>query len=134
MDYDADGADLFVLNLKGYFLTILTFGIYFFWWQKEAIEFYINNISLHKDNETIEFETSVEGGEIFALSIINMFIMMFTLGLGYAWVHVRTLKYIASNIHLSGTIDLDSVKQTENIYKDATGEDIEDMLDMDFVL
>ena len=134
MDYNAEGSDLLILNIKGYFLSIFTLGIYMFWWQKELIEFYINNLTMHKEEESIEFETSVEGGEILVLSIVNMFILMFTLGLGYAWVEMRIMKYITSNIHLQGTIDLDNINQTEAIYKDATGEDIEDMLDMDFVM
>ena len=29
-----------MLNLKGYFLTLITFGIYVFWWQKELFEYY----------------------------------------------------------------------------------------------
>lgn len=134
MEYDGNGAEYFMLNLKGYLLTLVTFGIYGFWWQQEIIEYYINNLKMHKDKESIDFETTVTGGGIFKLTIVNMIIMFCTLGLGYAWVQMRTFKYIASNIQLEGTIDLDNIHQTEAAYKDATGEDIGDMLDMDFVM
>jgi uncharacterized membrane protein YjgN (DUF898 family) len=134
MEYDGNGAEYFVLNIKGYFLTVITFGIYGFWWQKEIIEYYINNLKMHKNNESIDFQTTVTGGGIFKLTIVNIILMIFTLGLAYAWVQMRTFKYIASNIQLEGTIDLDNIHQTEASYKDATGEDIEDMLDMDFVM
>lgn len=132
--YEADGADYFVMNLKGYFLTLITFGIYMFWWQKDMFDFYINHLSLHKDEDSIELESTAKGGDILALSLVNMLIIIFTLGLGSAWVQIRTMKYILSNIKLEGTIDLDTINQTEENYKDATGEDIEDMLDMDFVM
>lgn len=134
MEYDGNGAEYFMLNLKGYLLTLITFGIYGFWWQQEIIEYYINNLKMHKDNQSIDFQTTVTGGGIFKLTIVNIILMIFTLGLAYAWVQMRTFKYIASNIELEGTIDLDTIHQTEAVYKDATGEDIGDMLDMDFVM
>ena len=134
MKYKGDGGDYLLMNLKGYFLTIITLGVYMFWWQKDMFDYYINNLSLHKDDEKIELESTVTGGEIFQLSIVNILILIFTLGIGSAWVEIRTMKYIMSNVNLAGTIDLDTIKQTEENYNDATGEDIEDMLDMDFVM
>jgi len=134
MKYRGEGSDYFLLNLKGYFLTLLTLGIYMFWWQKELFEYYVNNVSLHKDDEKIRLKSSVEGSGLLVLSLVNVLMLIFTLGLAYAWVEMRTLKYFISNIHLSGNIDLDAIQQTEDNYNDATGEDIEDMLDMDFVM
>lgn len=134
MEYDGDGGDYLIMNLKGYFLTIFTLGIYMFWWQKEMFDFYINNITLTKEKDSIELESTVTGGGIFSLSIVNILILIFTLGLGFAWVEVRTMKYLLSNVKMEGTIDLDTIKQTEANYTDATGEDIEDMLEMDFVM
>jgi uncharacterized membrane protein YjgN (DUF898 family) len=113
---------------------LITLGIYLFWGIPEIIAYYINNLKLHKNNESIEFESTITGGGVLKLAIVNAAISFCTLGLGYAWVQVRTFKYIASNIKLEGTIDLDNIHQTEAVYKDATGEDIGDMLDMDFVM
>ncbi len=131
--YNGDGGDYFILNLKGYFLSIITLGIYIFWWQKDLFEYYINNISLNKEGDKIELESTVTGGGLFKLTIVNLLMIIFTLGLGAAWVEIRTAKYLISNIYLKGTIDLDSISQTEENYKDATGDDIQDMLDMNFV-
>lgn len=133
-DYDGDGGDYFVLNLKGYFLTIFTLGIYLFWWQKDLFEYYIDNLSLNKDGKEIALNSTVTGGGFFKLGIVNLLIIIFTLGLGYAWVVTRTLQYIFNNIELEGNIDLDSIQQTEENFKDATGEDISDFLDLDFVM
>ena len=133
-NYKGDGAEYFVIFIKGYFLTIITLGIYSFWWQKDIFDYYINNISLHKGDEKMQFESTVTGGGIFELTVVNMFILIFTLGLGFAWAQTRTMKYLLSNIKLSGNLDLDDITQTEANYKDASGEDISDMLDMDFVM
>ena len=133
-DYQGDGADYFILNLKGYFLTIFTLGIYFFWWQKDLFEYYIDNLSINKENKEIRLNSTVTGGGFFKLAIVNLAIIVFTLGLGYAWAVTRTLNYIFNNIQLDGNIDLDALNQTEENYKDATGEDLSDFLDLDFVM
>jgi uncharacterized membrane protein YjgN (DUF898 family) len=59
---------------------------------------------------------------------------VFTLGLGYAWVVTRTMEFTVSKIQMAGDIDLDSIQQTEESYRDATGEDMSDFLDIDFIL
>jgi uncharacterized membrane protein YjgN (DUF898 family) len=131
---DGDGGDYFMLNLKGYFLTVFTLGIYGFWWQQELFEYYINNLSMNKGDKEIALNSTVTGGGIFKLAIVNILIIIGTLGIGYAWVVTRTMKYIFENIEMEGNIDLNSLLQTEENYKDATGEDIGDFLDMDFVM
>jgi uncharacterized membrane protein YjgN (DUF898 family) len=133
-DYKGDGGDYFILNIKGYFLTIFTLGIYMFWWQKDLFNYYIDNLSLHKGNESVRFNSTVTGGGFFKLAFGNIFLIIFTLGFGYAWAATRTMKFIFDNIELEGNIDLDSIHQTEENFKDATGEDISDFLDMDFVM
>ncbi len=134
MNYDGDGGDYLLMNIKGYFLTIITFGIYSFWWQKEIFEYYVNNLSLHKDDKRIEFTSTASGADFIGLIVINMLLIVFTLGLGYSWVVTRTMKFIFDHIQLDGNIDLNTLHQTEENYKDATGEDVSDFLDMDFIV
>jgi len=63
-----------------------------------------------------------------------MLIFIFTLGIGFAWIQVRTLKFIANNISLSGDYSFDELQQTQQNYTDATGEDIADLLDLGFTI
>ena len=133
-NYEGDGGDYFVLNLKGYFLTVFTLGIYAFWWQKDLFEYYIDNLSLNKDGEEIALNSTVTGGGFLKLAVVNVLIIIFTLGLGYAWVVTRTMKYIFDNIELEGNLDLNTIVQTEDNFKDATGEDVSDFLNLDFVI
>ena len=134
MNYDGDGGDYLLMNIKGYFLTIFTLGIYSFWWQKDIFEYYVNNLSLHKDDKRIEFTSTASGADFIGLIVINMLLIVFTLGLGYSWVVTRTMKFIFDHIQLDGNIDLNTLHQTEENYKDATGEDVSDFLDMDFIV
>lgn len=132
--YDGDGGDYFALNIKGYLLTLITFGIYGFWWQKELFEYYVNNLSLRKGNEKLNFTSIATGGGFFKLIVINILLLIFTLGLGYAWVATRTIKFVFENIEVDGNLNLDTLIQTEENYKDATGEDLSDFLNLDTIM
>ena len=131
--YVGDGGDYFLLNLKGYFLTIFTLGIYSFWWQRDIFEYFVNNLSLENNDQKIKLKSIATGGDFFSLIFVNMLIILFTLGLGYAWAMTRTLEFVANKIQLEGDIDLNTIAQTEENYKDATGEDMSDMLDLVFI-
>lgn len=131
---DADGTDFFIMNLKGYFLTIITLGIYSFWWQRDMFEFYVNNIKLKKGDQRIRLISTATGGGFFKLMVVNVLIVIFTLGIGYAWAATRTMNFVANNIKLSGNIDLNAISQTEESYTNATGDDISDFLDLDFIM
>jgi uncharacterized membrane protein YjgN (DUF898 family) len=130
---DADGTEYFIIILKGYFLTIITLGIYLFWWQKKMFAFYVDNLSLEKDEQKISFKSTATAGGFFKLLIVNLLIVVFTLGLGYAWAVTRTMNFVANSIELNGNIDLDTLSQTEENITDATGEDMADFLDIDFI-
>lgn len=66
--------------------------------------------------------------------MLNLLIIIFTLGLGYAWVAIRTMKFIFEHIELEGDLDLDNLVQTEENNKDATGEDVSDFLNLDLTM
>ena len=129
--YNGNGNDLFVIYILGNIFTVLTLGIYAFWWQKELWNYYIDNISLHKGDKNMELKSSVTGGGIFKLQIVNFLLTVFTLGIGYAWVEVRTRKYFTENIHIIGNINLDEITQTEDVYTNAALETAGDFFDID---
>lgn len=131
--YNGDGGEYFILNLKGYFLSIFTLGIYSFWWAKDLINYYIDNIFIEQDGKYSRLDSSLSGGDYFKLAIGNLFIMVLTLGLGYAWVVTRTLNAIVNNCEIIGEFNPDELAQTEGEYKDATFEDMADMLDIGIV-
>lgn len=132
-NYKGKGDQYFVINFVGGLLLILTLGIYSFWYYKKLFNFYIDNLSIHKDDKEIKFVSTATAGDFFNLGVVNLLIIVFTLGLGYAWVVTRTMNLVMSRIKLIGDIDLDTVQQTEVDYNDATGEDMTDFLNIDLV-
>jgi uncharacterized membrane protein YjgN (DUF898 family) len=131
--YTGEGGDYFALNLKGYFLTILTLGIYMFWWQKDQFEFLVNNMRLEQDDDVVFFHSKATGGGFAGLMIVNLLILVFTLGLGYAWVVTRSMSFIMNNIEASGYYSFESLVQSQEEYSDATADDMADILDLGLV-
>lgn len=134
--YFGRGVDYFVINLKGYFLTIITLGVFFFWWQKEKFEYYVNNLSLNDEvtGGKLTLKNKATGGQFAGFIIINLLLFVVTLGLAYPWIVCRTMEFIFSNVEIAGDINTKTIAQTESDYRDATGEDLTDILDFDFVI
>ena len=132
--YVGDGADLLLIHVKGYFLTILTLGVYLFWYAKELLHFYINNIVvLDEEDKYCRLQCSVTGWDYLKLVVGNLFIIVFTLGLGIPWVTTRTLSLVMSKTVMSGHFDADALVQTEEAYDSATYESMSDMMDIGIV-
>jgi len=132
--YDGKGSDYFIMNLVGGLLSMITLGIYSFWYYKNLFAYYVDNLSLQKNGKEIQMKSTATGGDFFKLIILNLLIIVFTLGLGYAWVATRTMNFVFSKIQMEGDIDLDTINQTEADYTDATGEDMSDFLNIDLVM
>jgi len=132
--YKGNGLDYFLLNLKGLLLTIVTCYIYIFWYQKEVFEYHTRNTELIQNGRVIPLNTQVSGGDFFQLTIVNILILMFTLGLGMPWVVCRTMEFYCANTLLEEDIDENALKQTEDKYTNATGEDLLDYADLDLGL
>jgi uncharacterized membrane protein YjgN (DUF898 family) len=129
--YKGEGLEYFLMNLKGYFLTLITLGIYGFWWQKDIFNYYVDNLGWEfKDGKRITFRSTATGGGFFGLLVVNLLIVIFTLGIGLAWAEVRTMQFVVNNIEFNGDADLNAVVQTEQEHKDATADDLGDMMDI----
>ena len=46
---------------------------------------------------------------------------------------VRNIRFIYENSLIDGELDTDKIQQTETEYKDATGDDMLDMLDLNII-
>jgi uncharacterized membrane protein YjgN (DUF898 family) len=131
--YVGDGADLLLIHVKGYFLSIITLGIYLFWYAKELLHFYINNIVVLQDDKYCRLQCHVTGWEFLKLTVGNLFIVVFTLGLGIPWATTRTLSLIMHKTVMSGHFDTDALVQTEDTYDSATYESMSDMMDIGII-
>lgn len=133
-EYKGDGWAYFKLNIVGYLLTIITLGIYMFWWQADIFRYYIDNLKLNHEGKAYSLRSTATGGDFFKLIFVNLLLFIFTLGIGYSWIVTRTLTFVFNHVEITGDINLNALAQTEEEYKDATGEDMADFLDLGFVI
>lgn len=131
--YEGEGGAFFWLNVKGYFLTLITLGIYSFWWVKDLFGYYVNNIRMYQGDTRLTFRSTATAGGYFKLIVVNMLIIVLSLGLATPWAIVRAMQFVFANIHIDGPLDVDAIEQTEGDYSDATGEDLADMIDIGIV-
>jgi uncharacterized membrane protein YjgN (DUF898 family) len=133
MRYTGNGTDYFWLFIKGYFLTLITAGIYGFWWGRDMFAFYVDNLAIENEGQTYRFQSSLTVGDYAGLLIGNLALILFTLGLGAPWATVRTLRTVFDNMLLDERLNTDSLTQTETEFRDATGEDLADMMDIGLI-
>jgi len=98
------------------------------------LAYYVDHLSLHKEGEQIRMKSIATAGSIFKMVMGNLLIVIFTLGLGYAWAVTRTMNFMTANIKLEGNMDLNTIQQTEDDYNDATGDDMTGLLDINFII
>lgn len=132
-DYHGKGGQYFWINFKGYLLTIFTLGIYSAWWMKDLVNYYYTNITLKQSDQKLVLKSTISGSELFGVVIINVLIVVFTFGIAAPWAQVRMLKFLCKNLFVDGQFNPNDVTQTEEEYKDATGDDLGDMLDIGII-
>ena len=130
--FNATGGDFLGLAIVQGLLIAVTIYIYTPWALINFYKFYIENTGLEQNGKTFYLKSDARGGAFLWVLIKSAFITVFTLGLASPiaslWIH----KFYIESISLSGEFDFDAIQQTERSYKDATGDDMADILDLDF--
>jgi uncharacterized membrane protein YjgN (DUF898 family) len=131
--FAGQGLDLFIIRLKGTILTILTLGIYSFWYMKELVAFELGNLKVKQNGREINLRSSLSAGQVFEMVVVNYLIVVFTLGIGTGIAINRIMRTAFENIEFDYEVDPATLVQTEEEFKDATGDDLAGMLDISFI-
>ncbi|GGD60408.1 hypothetical protein GCM10011514_25450 [Emticicia aquatilis] len=99
--------------------------------QREIFQFYADNTFLWQNEKWHGVKLHMSFVDLLQLSITNMLLILFTLGIATPFVEIRTLHFIMPRLEIDGSFDPDSLTQTESNYRDAFGEDVGDWLDID---
>lgn len=103
LPFSFDGVDreYFWIWLKGILLTIVTLGIYSFWFGATINRYIFSHTTL----KSRRFGSTMTGGGLFGIAIVNMFIVICTLGFGFPIAVNRMYGYFLSNITLDANPD-----------------------------
>lgn len=83
-----------------------------------------------QDGKEINFRSTLTGVDVFGIFIINYLIVIFTLGIGTGIAINRIMRKVFENMELDNEVDVNTLVQTEEEYKDAAGDDLAGMLDI----
>lgn len=121
-----DAEAYWILALKGFFLSALTFGIYYFFWMPKRFAFILDHLTL----AGCRFRGEIRPGELFKLTLTNALLLFCTLGIGTAWVVTRTMRFFVSRISLENPDRLEDALQMRRQKVGVAGEAMGDAMDL----
>jgi len=78
-----------------------------------------------------KFRSTLRGRQLVKLWVVNILMLVFTLGLAWPWVHIRTMRLKLENLMVTEDPAIDDIEQ-ELSQVNAAGEQAADFLDFDF--
>ncbi len=133
-DFKGSGETLFWMNLKFILLFPLTIGIYSFWHYKNLWKFYADNTEITQNGNKVNFQINMTPGDLFGLMIVNLLIIILTLGIGYPWVKVRTLQFIFRFLEIEEGLNTNTIQQISyDDYGITDGDNFLDFLDINLI-
>jgi len=130
--FTASGGDLFGLTIVQSLLIMITLYIYIPWAIIKFFKFYVEHTIIIQEEKEYQLKTDASGGAYFWVLIKAAFLTIVTLGIAGPIANLMVHKYFTESMSLSGGFNFDSIQQTETAYNDATGDDMADILDLDF--
>ncbi len=127
--FDGKGGDLIGGFLLSLLLAIPTLFLSLLWFNVKLNRYTWEHTRLGE----AQFRSGITFGGLLGLTVTNFLLVLVTLGFGFSWAQVRQMRYIATNLHLDGPADLDSIAQ-EPLDSAATAEEIAGFLDLDLDL
>ena len=92
-----------------------------------------NHVISHSTLDNIGFRSEMNTGELIALWLVNLIIMVFSLGLATPWVMVRNARYRISKTSVIGG-DLNSFLAKNENKTSSVGDEIGEALDIDIAI
>ena len=123
--YRGTNREAFRIGLRGILLSIVTLGIYGFWYQAELARFQVRNTWFDGAHGVL----SLTGVDLLKLTLLQILVVTFSLGLAFPWVVTYTLNYTMARTRFEGPIDFSRVRRAES-EGDATADGLADALDV----
>lgn len=95
--YLGDRKELFLLFIKGLFLTIITLGIYSPWLQVDLRKYVLRNLRF--GNVSFRFKGS--GGQLLWITVKFILLIYITLGIYGFWYYKNIIKFYIDNLEIS---------------------------------
>ncbi len=122
---DKESALLIVGTVIAFYLSIIPGAAIFLWYRGKAYNHFVSSTKFVNHNLT----SAITGGGFAGLTVGNMLIMLFSLGLASPFVYRRYLNFVEARVGLSGDGDFSDLMQSE-LGKPTRGEGLADAFDV----
>ena len=78
----------------------------------------------------LQFRLDATVWSLITLTLGNIFIMLFTLGIGRPFVQRRLIRYVVQRLETNGTVDIAAIQQSQQ-QLDRSGEGLAEAFDID---
>lgn len=124
--YTGVDREVWMLALKGFIFSILTLGIYYPWY-RAGLERYRASHT-HVGSGAV-LRSTVTGGQLFGLFVLNVVGLTLTLGLAFPWITMYSIRILADRYTICGVIDFDAIEQIAEV-EGAIADGFADALDL----
>ncbi len=100
--FEGKGGTLFGKFIVGMLLTIITLGIYYFWFEVNLKKFNYENTKIQLRGRTYAIAFNGTGGQNFVLQIVNSLLAQFTFGIYMFWGITNVIKWDCENTVIRG--------------------------------
>jgi len=134
--FHGDGARYFGTRLVGGFLSVITLGVYVPWYIRSLIRFQVENTTFEHSGQSYRLHTDISVRQVFIGFVLFPLFGVITLGIAMPWAIMYMQRVLFNSVYTEEDLNLETLLQTEEAYKSATGEDLADLMDipMDFGL
>ena len=122
---DAQDAGAIVIAMLAFYLSMIPGVAIFLWYRGKAYNHFVSSTKFANHNVT----STITGGGFVGLTVGNMLIMLFSLGLASPFVYRRYLNFVENRVGLSGDGDFSDLMQSE-LGKPTRGEGLADAFDV----
>ena len=118
-----------IKGLVAMYIALLIAGTWTKAYLKAKIRNHVfNNIRL--DN-VLQLESSITTGRLFRFYLVNILLMVCTLGLAWPWIRVRSARLMATTTQAQLTGNLDEYVSLQQQRQSALGDEIGEAFDLD---
>lgn len=125
IDFNATGDRLLGVFAICWLLTLPTLGFCWIWYRAAALRYYASCVRYGD----LGFEVDVDGWFLFLLVVPNMLLIIFTMGLAYPYVLIRTTNFMCNRLILVGDQDFALIAQSLKS-RPTTGEGLAEAFDV----
>ena len=129
-EFMGKGKEFFGILLLSGILTIFTCYIYAPWAFVQVFKFNVGKIRLLQRVKSIPLYVSINAAHFYGTLLIAVLITVISLGIAAPIGQLMMHKVYLESISLNKEFDFDGIKQVNSTYRDATGDDMADILDI----